>query len=142
MPHKCARNGCPANQTPQHNGTHLCETHYHQFLTGAIGWDFDPASRQYPTRQIAALITHYDNRHHPTTHPTPLRQLAKELNTTKDTLHHILTHKWQHVKSKPAEQILDAIATQYHNHTPKPTTLHISKKRATTRGNGEQLKLF
>ena len=112
IPNRCTRLGCPHDQAggalEDCYGLHLCRAHYAQFQDGALGQGFDPRSKEWDAEEIRRIVTEYalDNG----LEHSSLRTLAAHLNTTKDTVHHLLTGKFPVVRSRSAMSIIDAHA--------------------------------
>ena len=89
-------------------GLHLCRSHYRQFQDGTLGHGFDPRSKEWDAEELELIVIKYalDNG----LEHASLRTLAAHLNTTKDTIHHILTGRFPVVRSRSAMSIIDAHA--------------------------------
>lgn len=106
---RCARCGCPnPQQQPDPLGLALCTTHNHQFKNGTIGQHHNPHQKQFPTTYAATIIQTINNQHFDG--KASIRQLATHLGLNKDCIHNIQRQKWDHVRSKVWEQLLDAAA--------------------------------
>ena len=103
-PRRCVRLGCSRDQAGGTlegcYGLHLCRHHYNQFQAGTLGQDFDPLSKEWDAEEIALLIIGYAIDHG--LERAGLRTIAQHLNTSKDSVHHILEGKYPVVRSRAA----------------------------------------
>jgi hypothetical protein len=109
LPGRCLRTGCHRPKRPG-DELGLCRLHHAQLITGTIGHDYDPTSRETEISEAQALLEMVGDELFGADTTPSVRKLADRLDISKDLVHHTRRGTWTHIRSISWEALQDAAA--------------------------------